>query len=79
MNWRLVTIRIFRGRGYGAGDNTVSVQVSMSTPVLWWMTSYDITNTISMTSVTYMQRNPAEGAVATPSSVELAILRLTIT
>ena len=29
--------------------------------------------------VAYMQRKPAEGAVATPSSMELAILRLTIT
>lgn len=34
MNLRSVTIRYFLGSGRGAGDNTVNVQLSMSTPVL---------------------------------------------
>lgn len=47
MNCRFVTIRNFRGSGCGAGDNTVSVQLSMSTAVLGLdyitLHSYDIT------------------------------------
>lgn len=48
MNCMLVTIRNFRGRGCGAGDNTVSVQFSMSTAVLGLdyitLHGYDITS-----------------------------------
>lgn len=55
-----VTIRNFRGRGYGAGDKTVRVWLSMSTPVLEWMTSHHLAMT-SHTSVNIHAEEASRG------------------